>query len=80
MGNRVIKYRDDDGPGIMKCDCGKLLGMSRPGADINCDCGRSYTSSGQLLAPRSQWGEETGETDLDYDQGFNNPDRAFDEY
>jgi hypothetical protein len=27
-----------------------------------CDCGADYNMSGQLLAPRSQWGEETGET------------------
>lgn len=25
------------------------------------DCGADYNSSGQLLAPRAQWGEETGE-------------------
>ena len=27
-----------------------------------CDCGRDYNASGSLLAPRSQWGEETGES------------------
>lgn len=26
-----------------------------------CDCGADYNMSGQLLAPREQWGEETGE-------------------
>ena len=25
-------------------------------------CGADYNSSGQMLAPRSQWGEETGES------------------
>ena len=25
-------------------------------------CGADYNGSGQLLAPREQWGEETGET------------------
>lgn len=28
-------------------------------------CGRDYNFAGQLLAPRSQWGEETGETAAD---------------
>lgn len=27
-----------------------------------CECGADYNMSGQVLAPRSQWGEETGET------------------
>ena len=27
-----------------------------------CDCGALYNGFGQHLAPRSQWGEETGET------------------
>jgi hypothetical protein len=27
-----------------------------------CDCGADYNMSGQLLAHRSQWGEETGES------------------
>lgn len=27
-----------------------------------CDCGADYNFSGQRLASREQWGEETGET------------------
>jgi|CZKU01.1.fsa_nt_gi hypothetical protein len=27
-----------------------------------CDCGADYNASGQLLAPRECWGEETGES------------------
>jgi hypothetical protein len=66
--------------GEMLCDCGQKLKMYRPGADIDCDrCHRSYNSFGQLLAPRSQWGEETGETAFDYDRGFNDPEHAYDE-
>ena len=50
--------------------------MSQP---WSCDkCGADYNSAAQLLAPRSQWGEETGETAMDYDIGVNNPERAFD--
>jgi hypothetical protein len=40
------------------------------GAEIECrnftntcdQCGADYNFSGQRLAPRSQWGEETGES------------------
>lgn len=41
----------------------------RCGADVHlhgftntCECGVDYNMSGQMLACRSQWGEETGET------------------
>lgn len=30
-----------------------------------CECGADYNGGGQLLAPRSQWGEETGESLFD---------------
>lgn len=30
-----------------------------------CDCGADYNGSGDLLASREQWGEETGETVAD---------------
>lgn len=63
----------------MRCVCETLIEFGRPGADVGCGkCGAEFNSSGQLLAPRSQWGEETGETDADYDAGFANPERAFD--
>lgn len=29
------------------------------------ECGTDYSTSGQQLAPRDQWGEETGETEAD---------------
>lgn len=73
--------RDADGRVIgAKCDCGEYLPSHGPGRDLSCDkCGRDYNSSGQRLAPRSQWGEETGETAEDFDAGVNNPERSFDE-
>jgi hypothetical protein len=46
-------------PAIGRCECGRevvLHGFTNP-----CDCGRDYNWAGQLLAPRQQWGEETGE-------------------
>lgn len=66
MSSRLIRSwsRDDNGdprPGAIRCDCGAVLEVWRAGGDVDCSCGREYNSSGQLLAPREQWGEETGE-------------------
>jgi len=48
-------------PAIGLCGCGSKMDLD--GFTNTCDrCGRDYNMSGQLLAPRSQWGEETGET------------------
>lgn len=47
-------------PMRIKCDCGVELDV--PAFTNTCYCGRDYNSCGQLLAPRSQWGEETGES------------------
>ena len=77
MPDRITKRNEDGRPIQMRCDCGRTLNAGR--GDTDCEgCGREYNSAGQLLAPRSQWGEETGETAADYDQGYNNPERAFD--
>lgn len=46
-------------PAIGKCACGRKVALQ--GFTCPCDCGREYNGSGQLLAPREQWGEETGE-------------------
>lgn len=45
---------------VIVCRCGRELVC----VDFTntCDCGRDYNWAGQELAPRSQWGEETGET------------------
>jgi hypothetical protein len=47
----------------IKCQCGRTLVCD--GFTTTCDCGRDYNWSGTLLAPRSCWGEETGETASD---------------
>ncbi len=41
------------------CECGEEVILD----DFTCPCicGLDYNSAGQLLAPRQQWGEETGE-------------------
>ena len=44
---------------VGKCFCGKEVLLE--GFTCLCECGRDYNSSGQLLAPREHWGEETGE-------------------
>lgn len=51
-------------PTLIECYCGMEL---RCGSFTNtCNrCHKDYSSSGQLLATRSQWGEETGETASD---------------
>jgi len=48
---------------IGKCPCGERITLSH--FTNTCSCGRDYNSSGTELAPRSQWGEETGETYAD---------------
>lgn len=47
-------------PAVILCDCGRKLTLWDSWAN-GCDCGREFNGSGQLLAPREQWGEETGE-------------------
>lgn len=47
-------------PKIGKCHCGREVQLDH--FTNTCDCGADYNSSGSLLAPRSQWGEETGES------------------
>ena len=47
-------------PAIGECNvCGKDVSLS--GFTNTCECGLDYNMSGQQLAPRDQWGEETGE-------------------
>lgn len=80
----AITKRDEEGRILeMECPCGALIDCegNRPGADVDCPkCGREFNSAGQELAPRSQWGEETGESASDYDRGFNDPEGAFADY
>ncbi len=46
-------------PAIGKCSCGEEVILS--GFTNTCECGIDYDINGHRLAPRSQWGEETGE-------------------
>jgi hypothetical protein len=68
-------------PAVGECeDCGQDVVLH--GFTNTCECGVDYNMSGQRLADRSQWGEETGESvsdilmaDADYDAG-----RDFNDY
>jgi len=54
---REWTYRE---PRVGLCSCGEEVYLDR--FTNTCHgCGRDYNGSGQELAPRSQWGEETGE-------------------
>jgi hypothetical protein len=53
---REWSYRE---PAVGKCSCGGMVFLDH--FTNTCKCGRDYDSSGWLLAPRSQWGEDTGE-------------------
>lgn len=44
---------------IIQCSCGQSVVCSD--STNTCSCGLDYNWSGVGLAPRSQWGEETGE-------------------
>ena len=45
---------------VIKCvNCSEHVGLQNN--TNTCECGTDYNMSGQRLAPREQWGEETGE-------------------
>jgi len=45
---------------VVNCPCGEDVDCQS--FTNECDCGADYNFSGTRLAPRSQWGEETGES------------------
>lgn len=45
---------------IVRCVCGHHVECR--GFTNTCECGADYNMSGDRLAPREQWGEETGES------------------
>lgn len=48
-------------PAVGLCDCGAHVQLDSSWANECEKCGTEYNGSGQRLAARSQWGEETGE-------------------
>ncbi len=65
---------------IACCNCSKSFDsranrVDQVFGDVECPyCGTEQNASGQSLAPRSQWGEETGESLSD----IYNPDPNYD--
>jgi hypothetical protein len=51
-------------PAEGRCYCGRTVVLYDPMTNT-CGCGREYNGSGQELADRRFWGEETGETAAD---------------
>ena len=49
----------DTEPAVGKCECGEEVYLTS--FTNTCECGADYNMSGQRLAPREQWGAETGE-------------------
>lgn len=74
--SKVREFREqkrdaDDRLEYFKCDCGEWLYTDRV-HDVFCEkCHRDYNAYGQLLAPKEQWGEETGEHWSEYYMGQN---------
>jgi hypothetical protein len=64
-----VQSHVEDGCG--GCVCGQRVVITRSWANACGGCGREYNGSGQLLADRAFWGEETGESvtdmELEYD-------------
>lgn len=60
---KILQHRGAEyprSPAVGECECcGASVELS--GFTNTCDCGADYNGSGQRLAGREQWGEETGE-------------------
>lgn len=63
---RVISV-EDDRYYVCECkNCKKEVYIDRYDFTNTCEhCGTDYNGQGSELAPRSQWGEETGESWMD---------------
>ena len=64
-GKRVDGYWE---PAVVLCACGEEVELHNPLENV-CECGRTYSSTGQEVMPRSQW---EGEDRLAYVPDFNN--------
>jgi hypothetical protein len=52
-------------PGYIVIRCACLETVNCTNFTNTCSCGRDYNFAGTELAPREQWGEETGETRME---------------
>lgn len=46
---------------VVRCGCGHSVACRDTWANMCDNCETEFNGAGQTLAPRSQWGEETGE-------------------
>jgi hypothetical protein len=70
-------------PAVIRCVCGAEVSLDMVMTNTCNKCHRDYNISGQLLAPRSQWGWDTGESlgdILNSDWGINDPGPGHDGY
>ena len=51
--------------GAVRCDCYNVVTIDDCMTNTCTRCGADYNGNGSQLAPREQWGEETGETYAD---------------
>jgi len=59
---------------VNTCKCGQVFTILNWFEEECPKCGRLYNGAGQELAPRSQWGEETGESPADiYNPRYRDP-------
>lgn len=69
---KQVPYTRMDGREVTRveitCFCGMRILCGE--TTNSCGCGRDYGMGGSLLAPREQWGEETGEHPLDVLNGL----------
>jgi len=80
MSATIIKRGEHGECHEWRCECGETLWSNGPGRDFHCEkCGTEYNSGGQTLAPRSQWGWETGEHPSDIARAFNSDNNSLDE-
>ena len=94
-GDEIKVFKDNSGDRFVHCKCGAdvplVSGWTNPcpgkiisfDGKSSWDCNREYNLSGQMLGPRSQWGEETGENftdrdhyELTHDLSIDNPNRG----
>lgn len=66
----------DRGYAVVRCDCGNRVETHHHFLNPCYSCGADYDGSGNRLAPREFWGEETGESLADI-LGPGNPDEVW---
>lgn len=69
----IHTHRGEVSRWVIECDCGTEV-LCRHNTNTCVTCGTDYNMSGQELAPRRQWGMETGEHPVDVLNGMDAED------